>query len=145
MPALYVKGVFTALLVGVIAGVASSIPSGRVHDGVVIAAVFVVFVVVSLRGYTRRMRTTYTITDRRLTIGTGLLYRNLHEARLEHVQNVNARQTILERLLGVGTVHFDTAAGVGYGFTFRGVSDPGEIARTVDDVLCHHRRLRLRL
>jgi uncharacterized membrane protein YdbT with pleckstrin-like domain len=51
------------------------------------------------------------------------------------VQNVNARQSVLERLLGVGTVDFDTAGGVGYDFTFHGVANPREIVRTVDRAL----------
>jgi uncharacterized membrane protein YdbT with pleckstrin-like domain len=94
-----------------------------------------VFVVVLVWGFVRRLATTYTITDRRLTIKVGLLAREMHEARLERVQNVSSRQRVLERLLGVGTVDFDTAAGAAYDFSFRGVDDPGEICRTVNAAL----------
>jgi uncharacterized membrane protein YdbT with pleckstrin-like domain len=59
----------------------------------------------------------------------------VRQTRLDRVQNVNARQSILERLLGVGTVDFDTAGGVGYDFTFHGVANPREIVRTVDRAL----------
>jgi uncharacterized membrane protein YdbT with pleckstrin-like domain len=85
-----------------------------------------------LIGFVNRLQTTYTITSRRLTIHTGLLSRELHETRLERVQNVNSRQTLLERILRVGTVDFDTAAGADYDFSFRGVSTPGAVVRTVD-------------
>ena len=54
------------------------------------------------------------------------------ETRLERVQNVRSRQRVLERLLGVGTIDFDTAAGAAYDFSFRGVDDPGRIVRTVN-------------
>jgi uncharacterized membrane protein YdbT with pleckstrin-like domain len=143
MPGLYVKGLVGALIAGVLAGLASAgtASTGKVHSGWVIVAVFVVFALVSLRGYLRRLRTTYTITDRRLAIGTGLFSRAVHEARLERVQNVYSRQTMLERLLGVGTVDFDTAAGADFDFTFRGVADPRELARTVDHVLHDRERV----
>ena len=59
----------------------------------------------------------------------------LHETRLERVQNVRTRQRMLERLLGVGTVDFDTAAGTAYDFSFRGVDDPRGIVRTVNSAL----------
>jgi uncharacterized membrane protein YdbT with pleckstrin-like domain len=51
------------------------------------------------------------------------------------VQNVNATQSLLERMLRVGTVDFDTAAGAEYDFKFRGVARPKEIVRTVDRAL----------
>jgi uncharacterized membrane protein YdbT with pleckstrin-like domain len=135
MPALYIKGLLSSLIVGVLAGLASAVASGRVQSTWVIVAVLAVFTLVSLRGYTRRMRTTYTITDRRVRIGTGLLSRDVLETRLDRVQHANARQSLLERLLGVGTVDFETAGGADYGFSFRGVSDPRDIVRTIDDVL----------
>ena len=111
MPGLWVKGLLGALLIGVIAGVASAgtAAQAKVQSGWVIAAVGVVFALVTLRGFLRRARTTYTITDRRLSIGRGLFSRDVHEARLDRVQNVYSRQTMLERLLGIGTVDFDTA------------------------------------
>ncbi len=98
-------------------------------------AVLVVFVLVLVWGLARRLATTYTITSRRLTIHVGLLSREMHETRLERVQNVRSRQQVLERLLGIGTVDFDTAAGAAYDFSFRGVDDPARIVRTVDSAL----------
>jgi hypothetical protein len=35
----------------------------------------------------------------------------------------------------VGTVSFDTAAGAGFDFSFRGVEDPRRLARTVGQAL----------
>jgi uncharacterized membrane protein YdbT with pleckstrin-like domain len=132
MLAFYIKGLAVAIVAGAIAGVVSRIASSSVSLGWVIAVVLVVFVVVIVTGLVRRLRTTYTITNRRLTIEIGLLSRDLHETRLERVQNVNARQSVLERLLSVGTVDFDTAAGAEFDFAFRGVGSPREIVRTVD-------------
>jgi uncharacterized membrane protein YdbT with pleckstrin-like domain len=135
MLAFYLRGLIVAVLAGVIAGVVTRITGRSVDVLWVAAAVLVVFVVVLVWGLVRRVTTTYTITNRRLTIHVGLLSSELHETRLERVQNVRARQRVLERLLRVGTVDFDTAAGAAYDFSFRGVAHPRAIVRTVDAAL----------
>jgi len=140
MLAFYLRGLLTAIVAGVIAGVVTRLANGGVQAGWVGAAVAVIFLIVLVWGLIRRITTTYTITNRRLTIRSGLISREMHETRLERVQNVNSRQRLIERLLGVGTVDFDTAGGASYDFKFRGVADPGQIVRTVDRAL-HDLRL----
>ena len=100
--------------------------------GAAIAAV-VVFVLLLVVGWLKRISTRYAITDRRLRIQRGIVSRNVEEARLERVQNVNVRQSIIERVLQVGTVDFDTASNrADDTFQFRGIADPSEITRLVD-------------
>ena len=135
MLAFYLRGLLAAVLAGVIAGIVTRISGRSVSVPWVAAAVLVVFAVVLAWGLIRRIATTYTITNRRLTIRSGLLSRELHECRIERVQNVNTRQRLLERMLGIGTVDFDTAAGAAYDFSFRGVEDPGGIVSTVNAAL----------
>jgi uncharacterized membrane protein YdbT with pleckstrin-like domain len=101
----------------------------------VIAVVAVVFVVVIAIGQLRRLQKTYSITNQRLTIETGLFSRELHQTRLERVQNVNSTQSLFDRLLQIGTVDFDTAAEAEFDFSFCGVGDPRGIVRTVDRAL----------
>jgi uncharacterized membrane protein YdbT with pleckstrin-like domain len=125
------KGLLAMVVAGVIAGLASAVAAGHVQVGWVIVGVVVVFAAVALTGLLRRRSTTYTITNQRLTIQIGLLSRELHETRLERVQNVSTRQSLLERMLGIGTVDFDTAAEAGFDFAFRGVADPRTIVHTV--------------
>ena len=86
------KASLAAVLAGAVAGIATASASGHVQDGWVAAGVLVVLAVVILIGLIRRLATTYTITNRRLTIDVGLLSRDLHQTRLERVQNVNTRQ-----------------------------------------------------
>jgi uncharacterized membrane protein YdbT with pleckstrin-like domain len=131
----YAKGIFVAVAAGAIAGVVTAIADGHVEVGYVIAAVLAVFALTLLVGLVRLVSTTYAITSRRLTINTGILRRELHETRLERVQNVNSTQSLLERALRIGTVDFDTAAGAEYDFKFSGVAAPREIVRTVDRAL----------
>ncbi len=135
MLAFHVKGFLVAVAAGAIAGVASAIADSHVKVVWVVAAVAAVFVVVVLAGFVRRATTTYTITDQRLTIDHGLLSRDVHETRLERVQNVNSSQSLFQRMLRVGTVDFDTAGSSEYDFAFRGVANPHRIARTVDRAL----------
>jgi uncharacterized membrane protein YdbT with pleckstrin-like domain len=131
----YAKGVLLAAGAGAIAGVVTAIAAGHVEVGWIIAVVLAGFVLVLLAGLVRRLRTTYTITSQRLTIHSGLLARDMHETRLERVQNVNCSQSVFERALQVGTVDFDTAGGAEFNFAFRGVANPQEIVRTVDRAL----------
>jgi uncharacterized membrane protein YdbT with pleckstrin-like domain len=131
----YVKGIAAAAIAGIATGLLTRAISGSVEAGWVALVVLVAFVLVLLVGLLRRMRTTYTITSRRLTIETGLVARDLRETRLERLQNVASRQSLLERVLRVGTVDFDTAGGSGYDFAFHGVENPKQIVRTVDRAL----------
>jgi uncharacterized membrane protein YdbT with pleckstrin-like domain len=134
-PGFHIKGILAAVVAGVIAGLATRVAAGHVQVGWVIAAVVAVFAVALIVGAIGRARTTYTITNERLMIQHGLLARNHQETRLERVQNVASRQSVLERLLGVGTVEFDTAGEAQYDFAFRGVANPREIVRAVDTAL----------
>jgi uncharacterized membrane protein YdbT with pleckstrin-like domain len=131
----YVKGLAVALVAGVVAGIVTRIAGHHVQVGWVIAAVVVVFGVIVAVGQIRRLQTTYSITDQRLTIQTGILSRDVHQTRLERIQNVNSRQTLFERLLRIGTVDFDTAGESQFDFSFRGVSEPRGIVKTVDRAL----------
>jgi uncharacterized membrane protein YdbT with pleckstrin-like domain len=103
--------------------------------GLGIAVFAAVLVIVLIAGFIKRVSTRYGITTERLTIRRGLLSRDSQEARLARVQNVTTRQSFPERVLGIGTVDFDTAAGSDYDFAFRGVSDPAHVVRVVDDAL----------
>jgi uncharacterized membrane protein YdbT with pleckstrin-like domain len=131
----YVKGFAGAVVAGALAGAVTAIASGHVMAGWIVVVVLVILVAVLVAGLIIRGRTTYEITSERLTIQRGFVARDVRQTRLDRVQNVNARQSVLERLLGVGTVDFDTAGGVGYDFTFHGVANPREIVRTVDRAL----------
>jgi uncharacterized membrane protein YdbT with pleckstrin-like domain len=131
----YVKGLVLVLLAGVIAGIVTRISASHVQAGWVSAAVVVVFLGLLIIGQIRRIATTYSITDQRLTIQTGILSRDVHQTRLERIQNVNSRQSVFERVLRIGTVQFDTAGETQFDFAFRGVGDPHGIVRTVDHAL----------
>jgi uncharacterized membrane protein YdbT with pleckstrin-like domain len=130
-----VRWLVASLVLGVAAGIASTFADGRDQTSWVILAVLAVWLLTFCRGQLRRLRVTYRITSRRLAIETGLVSRRLHEARLEAIEDVRVRQTLLQRALGTGTVHFDTAGELGYDLRFRGVDNPRRVVRAVDRAL----------
>ncbi|AQX15162.1 hypothetical protein BCR15_01260 [Tessaracoccus lapidicaptus] len=54
---------------------------------------------------------TYTITDRRIITRRGILTRTGHDLPLRRITNVNYERSLTDRILGCGTLVFETAAG----------------------------------
>jgi uncharacterized membrane protein YdbT with pleckstrin-like domain len=127
----YIKGLAVAALAGGIAALASKAFEDEFKPAWIVAAVVVVLVLVLIAGWLKRIFTTYVITDRRLYIKRGIVARREQQTLLSRVQNVNTSQSVLERMLAVGTVDFDTAAGDDYDFSFAGVASPQEVVQAV--------------
>lgn len=49
--------------------------------------------------------TKYTLTDKKLTIASGLLNTKEEEVRLYRIMDVTLRCTLLDRMVGIGTIH----------------------------------------
>ncbi len=135
--AFYIKGVLIAVVVGAIVALVSNI-SGDTDKTLVFFVVLVIIGLTVLIGFIKRVATTYTITNRRLNIKRGIISREIQETRLERVQNVNYSQSAIQRMLQVGDVDFDTAAGDDYNFIFAGVADPGDVVHAVDQATGAH-------
>ena len=115
----YLLGLGVAIAVLVILGFLADNMGTAVVIAVVIAGLTLVI------GYLRRIATKYLITTQRLRISRGILRKNVQETRLERVQNVNYQQGVLDRMLGVGNVDFDTAGTDDSEFRFEWVNGPG--------------------
>jgi uncharacterized membrane protein YdbT with pleckstrin-like domain len=122
----YLKGILIAAILGVLFKLFGA------SSTTVFLIVLVVIALTVLAGFLKRVATTYTITDRRLNIKRGIVSREIQETRLERVQNVNYKQSVYQRLMQIGDVDFDTAAGDDYNFVFSGVADPGDVVHRVD-------------
>ena len=133
----YIRGL---LVVAVLAGVAALVTAiGDGVDGGIVGAVVVVgAALVILVGFIRRVATVYTITNQRLRIKRGILAKKVQQTRIDRVQNVNTEQTVIDRLLRVGTVDFDTAGTDDSDFTFAGVSSPARVVEAVDRAQHQH-------
>ena len=86
--------------------------------GILLGAV--VFGVLLVAGFLKRMATRYVLTTERLHIRRGLLAKRTQETRVQRIQNVNTDQTLFQRIMRVGTVDFDTAGSDDSGRTQRG-------------------------
>jgi uncharacterized membrane protein YdbT with pleckstrin-like domain len=127
----YIKGIVIVLIGAGVAALVTEI-SDKVDWAISGGVAVAILAGVVLVGLIKRVTTTYTISDRRLHIRRGVFTRVTRDTRLERVQNVNTRQTILERLLRVGTVDFDTAGTEDSDFSFVGVSSPRKVVELVD-------------
>src|SRR6476620_3480691 len=110
----YIKGLGIAVIVGLIVWLATSLAAG-------IGAFVAVLAIVVLVGFVVRIATSYAISSERLHIRRGILATRVHHTCIDRVQNVNTDQTLIDRILRVGKVDFDTAGTDDSDFTFRGV------------------------
>jgi uncharacterized membrane protein YdbT with pleckstrin-like domain len=91
----------------------------------------------------RRYATFYQVTNQRLRVRRGILARKEQTARFDRVQNVNISQSVMDRVMHVGAVDFDTA-GTAEGssqFRFEGIADPQRLVRIVgENTIAHEER-----
>jgi uncharacterized membrane protein YdbT with pleckstrin-like domain len=130
--AFYIKGLFVVLIAAFVVAIVTNITGDGTDSSLVTLVAVVGVAVIVLAGFIKRVTVHYTITTRRLHIKRGIISREIQETRLERVQNVNYDQSVLQRLLQVGDVDFDTAAGDDFNFVFAGVANPDEVVERVD-------------
>ena len=121
----YITGFIGSVVIGVVVALITSTTTGVL----VFLALFALDILV---GFIRRVSTKYTITTQRLRIERGILAKHVQQTRIERVQNVNTNQTVVSRILRVGTVDFDTAGTDDSEFRFVGISSPSQVAAAVD-------------
>lgn len=130
----YIKGIaVTAVLVALVVLYGKTI-GDEVSESTVAIVLIVGAAVTALAGFLRRVSTSYTITNRRLHIKHGIVSREVQETRLNRVQDVSYSQSVLQRLLHIGDVDFDTASNDPTDFVFAGVGDPGGVVEAVHRV-----------
>jgi len=121
----YVYGVLGAVILGIVVGIIAGSVLGSI---VAVAGIVLVLVV----GFVKRIGTHYVVTSQRLRIRRGIVAKKVQQTRIDRVQNVNTDQRLLDRILRVGTVDFDTAGTDDSDFTFRGIANPDEVVSAVD-------------
>ncbi|MFL5781734.1 MAG: PH domain-containing protein [Thermoleophilaceae bacterium] len=124
------------LIVAVAAGAIGWFAAGHSVGVAIGVGVFLIALVV---GFFKRFFTKYTITTRRLRVQRGVLRRQIQETRIDRLQDHTIRQTLIERMLKVGTVDFDTSGEQSQGdmFRFDGVANPESVVLDIDRVVRH--------
>jgi len=83
-----------------------------------------------------RHRFLYVLTDRQVIVRRGLVGRSVRTSSLDRIQNTTMSQTVIARLMRVGTIRFATAAGAGDAeLRFVGVERPLEIERIARELI----------
>lgn len=103
----YVKGFAISMLVGLV--MLAVAYAGFVPMPLAVLSLPLALGVVYWIAWLIRRTTTYTVTTRRVMKKWGIIVKNSDEAPLRRVQNVSVSQGLVERLLGIGTLDFDTA------------------------------------
>jgi len=91
---------------------------------VVIVAVFVYLIAVVIY---RRYSWMYVIDGETIESREGLIARKVCSIRVCDLRNINVKQSLWQRLMGVGDVEFSSAGGSGIEVSFRGVGDPLQV------------------
>jgi len=128
----YLKGLVLGLIAGIIGWI--------IEPGIGVGVFLVVMAIVIVVGYVMRMATDYIISTERLHIRRGILSKHVQQTSIDRVQNVNTSQSLIDRMLRVGKVDFDTAGTDDSDFTFRGVSEPAGVVAAVDRAQRVHAR-----
>ncbi|MGH3027912.1 MAG: PH domain-containing protein [Gaiellaceae bacterium] len=124
--AIVVPGALVALLVLVVGLWAGLSASTAVIITVVVALVTVVWALLET------IRWKYTITNRRVFVRHGLVSVQEQTARLERVQDVTLRQSLFDRMFGVGRLAIDTAGSEGGAFEFKALTEPTQVREILD-------------
>ena len=124
--AIVLPGALLAILVLVV-GLWAGLSTGAAV--IVMVAVALVTVVWALL---ETIRWKYTITNRRVFVRHGLVSVQEQTARLERVQDVTLRQTLFDRLFGVGRLDIDTAGSEGGALEFKALIEPTHVREVLD-------------
>jgi uncharacterized membrane protein YdbT with pleckstrin-like domain len=134
MLAFYIKWGVVALAPGVIGQVVASTTSHDSYRWWLWLLTVVLLLLMLFAGWLQRIDTHYIVTNQRINIRHGIFSRADHATSYERLQNVKTYQSLLERILKVGLVDFDTAAGDDFDFKFAGITDPAGLARQVAEL-----------
>lgn len=83
------------------------LPVGPWGVGIIVGILFILVVLVP---YLRWRTTTYTLTDRRVITRRGIINKSGHDIPLSRINNVTYERSLLDRILGCGTLTLTTAA-----------------------------------
>lgn len=104
----YMRAFLGLAVVLAIAGFAST-QTPQVPAWAVVAFGLIALVGIITAGRLVQRTTHYTITNRRIIKRWGIVVTRQEEARLRSVSNIHISQRLSQRLLGIGTLNFDTS------------------------------------
>lgn len=100
-----------------------------------LACFLVIGIPVMIVWWLRCKSTQLTITDIKATLRKGILSKQLNEVRIEHIRNVQLRQGILQRVLGVGWIGISSSGQGGLEIEVDGIPSPDKAKAIIDQRL----------
>jgi uncharacterized membrane protein YdbT with pleckstrin-like domain len=94
---------------------------------------FGIGLVVLLVWWLRCLATTLVITDRRVTLRKGLLSKSTNDVLIADIRNVQVRQSLLQRIFGVGAVAVSTSGQGDMEIEVHGMPAPDRIKAILND------------
>jgi len=87
--------------------------------------------IVLLKWLLRSFFTVYSITDRRIIAKSGILRRSTNEVRHSDIRNIQADQSVFQRVFMVGNVAISSAGQSGIELTMVGIKNPQQIVNLI--------------
>lgn len=83
--------------------------------------------------YLRCLMSTFTVTNKRTTLRTGILSKAINEVWHADVRNVQLSQSFMQRIFGVGTIGISSSGQSGVELTISGIGQPYKAKQVIDD------------
>ena len=89
----------------------------------------IVCLIIIVRHYSWR----FTVHDDIIQSQHGIIAREVRAIRVDDLRNINVKQTLFHRILGIGDVEFSSSAGEGIEVVFKGVSQPMAVMNKIQN------------
>lgn len=96
-----------------------------------VAAAFVILLVVLTGTAIRRARYLFYVTNQRAVMQIGLIARDTNEMHVRHIRGMTIKQSIIERILCVGSLQLVSAADGVAEVLWSGINDPVRVKEIV--------------
>jgi len=126
--AILIAALLLIALIGMLIGPTTTTSPENTFMQWILGAILILLVLVILY---RRYSWKYTITSEVIESRHGLIARNIKSVRIKDLRNVNLRQSVFQRIFGIGNLEFSSAGGSGIEVTFFGITNPMEVKNQI--------------
>jgi len=79
----------------------------------------------------RRYSWKFSVSSETIESHHGIIARSIRSIRVKDLRNVNLKQSLFQRIFGIGNLEFSSAGGAGIEVTFYGITHPMEVKQRV--------------
>lgn len=97
-----------------------------------LVAAFGLGLLIFLFWWLKCMGSTLIVTDKKTTLRTGILSKNITEVYHEDVRSIQVNQSLFQRIFGVGSIGISSAGQSGIEIAAQGIPDPNKVREIID-------------